>query len=289
MDSKPRSVWKVCLAALALGILVLLIVYGSALQFSNDLRFIYALGAVVLFFAALWLGRSRAAWFVAILLIAPLVAIFRNEVLVKIPALWPNVALWMVAVIAGLVCVRTWHNQRGFIVLVIAALLLGSTWYCGWYAPRQLANSFTRFKDESAPAFVLQPVSNDFVPVAPQRGKILVVDFFSTTCAPCIAELPQLAAARADLNDNRDIEFVLVASDRGRDTPDRFRSFVESRHINLPLAFDEGGKAHDGLGLHGVPALIVFDRDGKIRLTREGYNAAETSFRRDLVAFLKAL
>ena len=289
MDSKPRSVWKVCLAALALGILGLLIVYGSALQFSNDLRFIYALGAVVLFFAALWLGRSRAAWFVAILLIAPLVAIFRNEVLVKIPALWPNVALWMVAVISGLLFVRTWRNQRGFILSLIAALLIGSTWYCGWYAPRQLANSFTRCKDESAPGFVLQPVSNGFVPVAPQRGKILVVDFFSTTCAPCIAELPQFAAARADLNNDRDIEFVLVASDRGRDTPERFRSFVESRHINLPLAFDEGGKAHDSLGLHGVPALIVFDRDGKIRLTREGYNAAETSFRRDLVAFLKAL
>ena len=285
----PRSVWKVWVAALALGILGLLVVYGSALEFSNDLRFIYALGAVVLFSFALWLGRSRAGWFAAILLIAPVVAIFWNEVLLKIPALWPNVALWMVAVTAGLLFARTSRNQRGVVVLLIVALLIGSTWYCGWYAPKQLANSFTRLRDESAPGFVLKPVSNGSVPVAPQRGKILVVDFFSTTCAPCIAELPQFAAARADLSNNRDIQFVLVASDRGRDTPDRFRSFVESRHINVPLAFDEGGKAHDGLGLNGVPAIIVFDRDGKIRLTREGYNAAETSFRQDLVAFLKTL
>lgn len=277
------------MAALALGILGLLVVYGSALEFSNDLRFIYALGAVVLFSFALWLGRSRAGWFAAILLIAPVVAIFWNEVLLKIPALWPNVALWMVAVTAGLLFARTSRNQRGVVVLLIVALLIGSTWYCGWYAPKQLANSFTRLRDESAPGFVLKPVSNGSVPVAPQRGKILVVDFFSTTCAPCIAELPQFAAARADLSNNRDIQFVLVASDRGRDTPDRFRSFVESRHINVPLAFDEGGKAHDGLGLNGVPAIIVFDRDGKIRLTREGYNAAETSFRQDLVAFLKTL
>src|SRR2546430_7246004 len=261
----PRSVWKVWVAALALGILGLLVVYGSALEFSNDLRFIYALGAVVLFSFALWLGRSRAGWFAAILLIAPVVAIFWNEVLLKIPTLWPNVALWMVAVTAGLLFARTSRNQRGVVVLLIVALLIGSTWYCGWYAPKQLANSFTRLRDESAPGFVLKPVSNGSVPVAPQRGKILVVDFFSTTCAPCIAELPQFAAARADLSNNRDIEFVLVASDRGRDTPDRFRSFVDSRHINVPLAFDEGGKAHDGLGLNGVPAIIVFDRDGKIR------------------------
>lgn len=289
MNEEPRSFWRVCLAALALGILSVLVVYGSALQFSNDLRFVYALGAVVLFSAALWLGRSRTGWFAAILLIAPLVALFCNEVLLKVPALWPNVALWMVAVVAGLLFARTPRSPRGLVVLLTGALLIGSAWYCGWYAPKQLAGSYTRIKEESAPAFVLQPVSDGFVPLAPQRGKILVVDFFSTTCVPCIAELPHLAAVHADLADNRDIEFVVVASDLGRDTPERFRSFVESRHINLPLAFDLGGKAHDGLGLHGVPAIIVFDREGKIRLTREGFNAAETSFRQDLVAFLKTL
>jgi len=39
----------------------------------------------------------------------------------------------------------------------------------------------------------------------------------------------------------------------------------------------------------GVPALAVLDRTGRVRLTRQGYNAAETSFRRDLVEFLKTL
>jgi hypothetical protein len=79
------------------------------------------------------------------------------------------------------------------------------------------------------------------------------------------------------------------ASDRGNDTPERFRSFIEKRHIALPLAFDVGGKAHDSFGLRGVPALVVLDRNGKVRLTRTGYNAAETTFRRDLVQFLKTL
>jgi thiol-disulfide isomerase/thioredoxin len=289
MDEKPRLRWKLRFAALGLGIFALLVVYGSALKFSNDLRFIYVLGAIFLFCAGVLLGRKKQDWLSSILLIGPLVAIFWNEVLEKTPTLWPNVVLWMVAVIVGMFFVRTWRNQRGFVLTLMAALFVGSAWYCGWYAPKQLANSYIRLKDESAPAFVLQPVSQGSVPLGPQPGKILVVDFFSTTCAPCIAELPQFVAARADLTENRDIEFVLVASDRGRDTPERFRSFIENRQTNMPLAFDLGGKAHDSLSLHGVPALIVFDRSGKIRLTREGYNAAETSFRQDLVAFLKTL
>jgi peroxiredoxin len=224
-----------------------------------------------------------------VLLLAPLVVMFGYEVLAKIPALWPALVLWVFAAAVGMVFLRTFRKQTGVAIALIAVLLIGSAWYCGWYAPKQLARSFNNLRDSSAPTFTLQPVSDGSVPVAPQRGRILVIDFFSTTCAPCIAELPEFAAACEDLSSNQDIEFVLVASERGRDTPERFRSFIERRHISVPLAFDVGGRAHDSFGLSGVPAIVVVDRTGKIRLTREGYNSAETSFRRNLVQFLKTL
>jgi len=289
MNQELRSLWKLRLVALGLGILTLLIVFAIALKFSNDLRLIYANGLILLFCGAAWLGWKKEDWFAGMLLIAPLVAIFSYEVLANIPALWPGVVLWFVAGAAGLVFVRAFRKQTAVAIALIAILLIGSAGYCGWFAPKQLARSFNKAKDAFAPAFTLQPVRDGSVPITPQRGRILVIDFFSTTCAPCVAELPELAAARTDLSSNHDIEFVLVASDRGRDTPERFRSFVERRRITMPLAFDVGGKVHDTLGLSGVPAIVVFDRGGKIRLTREGYNSAETSFRRDLVEFLKIL
>src|SRR5262249_20314682 len=210
-------------------------------------------------------------------------------VLQKIPALWPNLLLWALTGTIGLFFLRVWRRQVDVAIALIVVLFVGSAWYCVWFAPKQLACSFNRSAGSAAPSFSLQPVSNGTVPTAPEPGKILVVDFFSTTCTPCIAELPEFAAAQADLSSNDDIDFVLVASDRGRDTPERFCSFIKKRHITMPLAFDLGGKAHDSLGVSGVPAIVVFDREGKIRLTREGYNSAETSFRRDLVEFLKRL
>jgi thiol-disulfide isomerase/thioredoxin len=289
MDERSAAVWKLRLAALGLGIFTLIIVFAIALKFSNDLRLIYTNGAILLFCGAVWLGRKREDSVAAVFLLAPLVAIFSYEVLAKIPSLWPNLVLWVVAGAIGLVFLRTFRKQTGVAITLIVLLLILSAWYCGSYAPKQLANSFNRIKDTSAPAFVLQPISDGSVPVTPRPGRILVVDFFSTTCAPCIAELPEFAAARTEAGHNEDIDFVLVASDRGRDTPEQFRSFVERRHISMPLAFDVGGKAHDSLGLRGVPAIVVFDRTGKIRLTREGYNSAETGFRHDLVEFLKTL
>jgi thiol-disulfide isomerase/thioredoxin len=289
MDEKPKSAWKLRFLAVGLGVLALTVVYGAAVLVSNDVRLIYVDGAVVLFSAAIWLGRTKEDWFAAILLVFPLLASFAYLVLANIPVLWPNLILWTVAVAIGLVFVRTLRTRRDFATGLAVILLIGSVWYCVCYVPEQLARSFNRIRDASAPTFVLQPVSGGSVPVSSKDGKILVVDFFSTACAPCIAELPELTAVRADLSNNHDIEFVLVASDKGNDTPERFRSFIEKRHIALPLAFDVGGKAHDSFGLRGVPALVVLDRNGKVRLTRTGYNAAETTFRRDLVQFLRTL
>ena len=289
MDEKPKSAWKLRLAAAGFGLLALTVVYGVAVLVSNDVRLIYIDGAVVLFCGAIWLGRTKEDWFAAVLLVCPLLASFTYLVLANIPVLWPNLILWTVAVAIGLVFVRMLRTRRDFATGLAVMLLIGSVGYCVWYVPGQLARSFNRVKDASAPTFILQPVSDGPVPVSSKLGKVLVIDFFSTTCAPCIAELPELTAVRADLNNNRDIEFVLVASDKGNDTPERFRAFSERRHLTLPLAFDAGGKAHASFGFTGVPAMAVLDRTGRVRLTRQGYNAAETNFRRDLVQFLKTL
>jgi thiol-disulfide isomerase/thioredoxin len=289
-NSRGTSVWKQRLLAFGLGVSALILVYAVALFVSNDVRLIYASGAILLLCSAMWLGaKGKGDWFAATLLFGPLLVGFSYLVLPHIPLLWPDLVLWAIAVAIGLVFLKTARARRNLVIVFAAALFLGSLWYCIWYVPEQLARSFNRFRDLSAPAFTLQPISDRSVPVAPKPGKILVIDFFSTSCVPCIAELPELTAARADLINDVDVEFVLVASDRGNDTPERFRSFAQRRHVTLPLAFDPGGKAHDEFGLSGVPALVVLDRTGRVRLTREGYNAAETTFRSNLVQFLKTL
>jgi peroxiredoxin len=289
MEKEAKSLWKLRLAAAGFGVLALGVVYGGALVLTNDVRLIYASGAALLFCAAIWLGSKNEDWFAAALLAAPLLASFSYLILAEVPVLWPNLILWSVAVAVGLLFARIARARRGLAILLVAGLLIGSTWYCVAYIPNQLARSLNRVTDASAPTFQLQPVSDGPVPVTWQRGKILVIDFFSTTCASCIAELPELTAVREELTTNRDIEFVLVASDRGNDTPERFRSFAQRRRLAFPLAFDVAGKAHDSFGLTGVPALVVLDRAGRVRLTREGYNAAETNFRRNLVQLLKTL
>lgn len=289
MEQKQTSPWKLRLAALVFGLLILGVVYGGAVLLTNDVRLIYVSGAALFFCASIWIGRKKEDWLAAVLLVAPLLVSFCYLILTEVPILWPNLILWLIATAVGLVFLRIAQASVGLAIFWLAALLISSAWYCVGYIPNQLARSFNRVTDISAPTFKLQPVSNGSVPVTWQHGTILVIDFLSTTCAPCIAELPQLMAVRADVANDHDIEFVLVASNAGNDTPESFRAFAQRRHLTLPLAFDPRGKVHDSFSLKGVPALVVLDRDGCVRLLRTGYNAAETTFRRDLVQFLRAL
>jgi thiol-disulfide isomerase/thioredoxin len=141
----------------------------------------------------------------------------------------------------------------------------------------------------AAPQLTLQPISQGSVPTGATPGKILVLDFFATWCSPCIAELPELDRIHADLQTNRDIEFVLVGTNKGGDTPERLQAFVQHRHISLPVAFDPDQRTMHALGLSGFPSLTVIDRTGNVRLTHIGYNSSETSFRHDLTQLLQSL
>ena len=281
------------LIAFGLGILVLGIVFGLGLLSSGDIRVIYIAGAVALLGGAMWLGASgRPDWIAAGMLILPLFAAFGFVLLAQIPALWFVLLFWAIAVTIGLFvvkAVRACARDGLAVVVALAALLACSLWCCISYFPKLLANRLNHFTSASMPSFELQPVSPLSAPTAWKPGKILVMDFFATWCVPCKAELPELQAAYSDLSDNSDIQFVLIGSDVGGDTPQRVRAFAKKQRITVPLAFDPGCRVRGKFGTLGLPSIIVIDRTGQVRLIRQGYNPAETTFRRDFVRFLETL
>ena len=289
MDSMPshRTSWKIRLVAFGIGIIVAAAVFGIALVISDDLRLLYLSGALVFAVAAFFLGaKAQEDWIAAILLLFASTFLFAFFVLPQTPLLWPTLLLW-----AAIVTLLVFRNRFGNAIRIAGALILVtvSAWYCVFYIPVEMQKALTRVSNGAAPPFTLQPISQSPVPTRFIPGKVLVLDFFATWCSPCIAELPELERVRADLQTRRDIEFVLVGTNKGGDTPDRVRAFAQHRHILLPVAFDPEQTMMRAFGLNGFPNLVVIDRTGHVRLTHTGYNSSETSFCRDLTQLLQSL
>ena len=284
-----RGRWKFRLASLGLGVLAAGAVFAASLAVSDDLRLMYLVGVIVLFGGATWMGaKSWRDWLSPCLLYLPLAGMFGFFVLGQLPFLWPHLLLWALAIAIGLSLLVARLNRKAMIAGVVLLFAI-SVWYCMSYIPDRMKRATNHFGDGAAPEFAFRAVSEGAVPTTATPGKILLIDFFGTWCPPCIAELPEIVRVRAGLQNRRDIEFVVVGTNAGGDTPARLRAFARQQHVTLPLAFDQGKKAHAAFGLSGFPGIVVIDRAGRVRLTRQGYNSSEASFRSDLTQLLESL
>ena len=286
--STPRRIIIQCLRSLGLGLLIIAVLFGFTALFT-DLRLLILLGAVLFLVCGFFARTSiTSVWLDGALLSLPLCLIFAFLVVQQLPSLWPTFLIWLAATFIGMFFFRG-GQSKGLIISSAIALVGFSTWYCLAYVPDQMQRTMTHLGKDLAPSFQLDPVSERDVPRAATPGKILVIDFFATWCRPCKEELPELKAIRNELRDRADIDFVVVATNAGGDTPERLRQFDKRQPIGLPLAFDPGGKAHTAFGFSGFPSLVVIDRAGQTRLRHEGYNSSEVNFRRSLVQLLRNL
>ena len=262
-----RGRWKFRLGSLGLGVLAAGAVFAASRAVSDDLRLMYLVGVIVLFGGATWMGaKSWRDWLSPCLLYLPLAGMFGFFVLGQLPFLWPHLLLWALAIAIGLSLLVARLNRKAMISGVVILFAI-SVWYCMSYIPDRMKRATNHFGDGAAPEFAFRAVSEGAVPTTATPGKILLIDFFGTWCPPCIAELPEIVRVRAGLQNRRDIEFVVVGTNAGGDTPERLRAFARRQHVTLPLAFDQGKKVHAAFGLSGFPGIVVIDRAGRVRLT----------------------
>ncbi len=111
-------------------------------------------------------------------------------------------------------------------------------------------------------------------------GHVLVLNFWATWCAPCIAEMPSLQRLRDETAD-LDVQFGFITSE----DPPLVRQFVEKRGIDLPIYILEGDPPECFKG-RAIPATFVLDKGGRIAMRHFG--AAVWDAER-VVAFVRGL
>ncbi len=91
-------------------------------------------------------------------------------------------------------------------------------------------------------------------------GKLRVVNFWATWCAPCREEMPALAALQAGLA-GEDFEVVLIAT--GRNSPEAIaRFFAEAGIEGLETGADPKGRLAREMAVPALPVTVILNREG---------------------------
>ena len=137
--------------------------------------------------------------------------------------------------------------------IVVAAVVLA---LLGWFGYRALAPS------NAEPAATFTLLSGEKLTTADLKGKVYLVNFWATSCATCIKEMPDLVKTY-DQFKGKGLEFVAVAMNY--DPPMYVMNYAKTRGLPFKVAMDSDGSAAKAFGnVQLTPTTFVVDKDGRI-------------------------
>lgn len=124
---------------------------------------------------------------------------------------------------------------------------------------------------QAAPDFTLTPVNGSSATPSPMRlstlhGHVVVVNFWSPTCAPCHDEAPILAQS-ARRYAGQGVVFLGVAFESARPA---VVSFLRQYHIPYACGLDSSYNIATAYGLLAIPVTVVVDRAGVVARVIQG-------------------
>ena len=143
-----------------------------------------------------------------------------------------------------------WKLQAAIEPLVTAAMEAGS----------QPNGGASPLIGQAAPEVSLTLLDGTPFKLSESKGKIIVLDFWATWCAPCMQTMPLLEKAMRDFNPDE----VQLISINLQESAEQIRPVLERNDLKLTVALDIDGVAASRYQAKAIPQLVVVGKDGII-------------------------
>ena len=112
------------------------------------------------------------------------------------------------------------------------------------------------------------------------EGKVVLLDFWASWCAPCKASFPAMEDIYNEFND-RGFVVLAVSVDN---TEKAYKSFADKSGVTFPLVHDQAKKLVKTAEIEAMPTSFLIDKKGVIRSIHAGYQGKKTiaSYREEI-------
>jgi thiol-disulfide isomerase/thioredoxin len=120
-----------------------------------------------------------------------------------------------------------------------------------------------------APDFTLKTLDGQEMTLSKLKGKVVLLDFWATWCAPCRAAIPHLINLQKTYQE-KGVEVIGMNMDKG--DVETVRRFVKSMDIPYPITLTPEEVSRN-YGVTGLPTTILIDKEGRIRQKLLGFTS----------------
>jgi thiol-disulfide isomerase/thioredoxin len=119
---------------------------------------------------------------------------------------------------------------------------------------------------KQAPQFVRTDVNQGRVDLSAYKGRVVLVNFWATWCAPCQSEMPRFVQWRNRYR-AEGLQIIGVSMD---DDPGPVVKLVHKRHVNYPVIMGDAELGTLYGGVLGLPVTFLIDRQGNVAARYKG-------------------
>jgi thiol-disulfide isomerase/thioredoxin len=109
----------------------------------------------------------------------------------------------------------------------------------------------------SAPDFTLKNLKGESVSLY-SLDKIVLINFWATTCPPCLAEMPHFEELYQEWESRDDVAFLSI--NLGED-PATVKEYIASHNYSFPVLLDSAAEVSEKYQIRYIPTTVLIGKD----------------------------
>jgi peroxiredoxin len=179
---------------------------------------------------------------------------------------------WLAAgAVAATLPLMAFPSTRAFAQRCVSACVGQSNWvhdvFVGNQSGAAPSSGFLKAQDRKmAPDFVLDDAAGKAVRLSDLRGKVVLLNFWATWCAPCGIEIPWFIEFQKA---HQDAGFATLGVSLDENGWDAVRPYIDTRKVNFRVMVGNDDVAQS-YGASSLPTTFIIDKSGRIAVTHIG-------------------
>ena len=137
--------------------------------------------------------------------------------------------------------------------------------------------------NKDAPSFSLKSIQGEEVSLSGFEGKVVLLDFWATWCAPCIYSFNAYQKVIEMYEDDPNVAFLFINLDKYReDIEKEIDEFLAKRGFDFNVLLDSEGVSANAYSVNGLPTKFVIDKNGTIIFRDTGIKKDDEEMVQDL-------